>query len=358
MKKWTTEDFDSYLMNRMDSESRDLFQQDLGNDSKLADEFFAHSGTVHLIQKAFDRKILRKRIIKIHHESFGDKDLMIHLKTERRRRIFIATGQLAAAASVAAIVTVALLYMLNGLGMSHKDAYMELRNEVQDIYSTQEVLKREIKRSNEPQVLFTGSSFALTSNGILATNYHVIRGLDSVWVSNYTDSLIRYTAAIVYSNPETDIALLKIVDPQFKGFGTLPYSRSNTRAEMGEYVFTLGFSKQDVVFGEGSVSSVSGYKSDTTSYQVSIPVNPGNSGGPLFDSKGYLLGMISGKNTLKEGVGFAVKSEYLFAALAELDKSDLENSPAIKYKNRISGKKRPDQLKTLQPLVFRVQIAR
>lgn len=358
MKNWTPEDFDDYMLKRMNPDNRDQFEHDISNNEALSEEFSSHIGTSELIKKSFDRKALRKRIRKIHHEAFAGKDLLLYQITERRKSILRATGQFAAAASVAALVTFGVLYLTNGIGIDHKDAYIELRNEVQGISSTQEYLKNEIKRNKQSPVLFTGTSFAVSSDGILATNYHVIRGLDSVWVSNYTDSLIRYTATIVYSNPKTDIALLKIVDPKFKGFGTLPYSHAPGCAEMGEYVFTLGYSKQDVVFGEGSVSSVSGYQSDTTSYQVSIPVNPGNSGGPLFNSHGHLLGIISGKNTSKEGAGFAVKSDFLIKALSELDESDPGYSPSISSKNRISNKKRTEQLKILQPLVFRVQIAR
>jgi len=358
MRHWTAEDFDQYMSRQMDSRDASLFAQALASDASLAEAFHQHQQLVSLMQQGFKRKELRRELKKIHREAISSKQPKSKIRQLINTRIFNLSAHIAAAATVAALVTFGVLYLTDGMGIGHKDAYMELRNEMNDIYSVQESLQREIKHGKQPPVRFTGTSFAVSSDGLLATNYHVIRGLDSVWVSNFTDSLVRYTAKIVYANPATDIALLRIADTTFKGFGVLPYTLKSQRAEMGEYVFTLGFSKQDVVFGEGSISSVSGYFSDTSSYQVSVPVNPGNSGGPLFDHHGNLIGMVSGKNAGKDGVGFAIKSEYLLLALADLDTSDPDYSPVLQSRNRIQQKKRTEQLRALQPLVFRVQIAR
>lgn len=358
MKHWTTEDFDQYLHHNMVEQERALFAKSLASDPELAKAYEEHCRFTSMMQQGFKRRDLRRELRKIHRETIQADKARPTVHRIKRRGILSFSTHIAAAAAVAALVTFGVLYITDGLGLGHKDAYMELRNEMNDIYNVQESLQREIRRGNQPPVRFTGTSFAITSDGLLATNYHVIRGLDSVWVSNHTDSFVRYTAKIVYANPATDIALLRITDTTFSGFGVLPFALKAGRAEMGEYVFTLGFSKQDVVFGEGSISSVSGYFSDTTAYQVSVPVNPGNSGGPLFDQQGNLIGMISGKNASKDGVGFAIKSEYLYQALDELNESDPGYTPQLQFRNRIQQKKRTEQLRTLQPLVFRVQIAR
>jgi serine protease Do len=357
MTRWHEEDFDLYLYGQMDNADRIAFESDLRNDPSLGERLMNHSRTIDLMQGTFRRKALKARLRTIHAEAFRWDNNVDPARALRARLLRIST-HLAAAAAVAAIVTFGIIYLYEGFGIDRKDAYVELRNEVNDIFSQQESIKNELRKSRQKPVLFTGTSFAVSSDGLLVTNYHVIRDLDSVWVSNYADTLVRYMAAIVYRNPDQDIALLKITDPQFTGFGRLPYSIAAKGADMGEYVFTLGYSKQDVVFGEGSISSVSGYFGDTTSYQISIPVNPGNSGGPLFDAHGNLLGMISGKNTLKDGVGFAIKSDYIFNAIHELADQQLESPPVVQLKNRIAGKKRTEQLKVLQTLVFRVQIAR
>lgn len=357
MKNWTLYDFDLYLMGRMPEDSMADFEDALKKDNDLMNKFLQHKETIMLLKRSFSRRKLKLQLHKIHHELFSDHSKIARIKT-RRRNIFFFAGNITAAASIAALVTLGILFLTNLLGFDNKDVYLELRNDLKDIYSEQEYIKKELKKSKQIPVLFTGTSFAVSSDGLLATNYHVIRGLDSVWVSNYSDSLVRYTAAIIYRDEELDIALLRIVDPEFNGFGRLPYSIPVRGADMGEYVYTLGYSKQEIVFNEGSISSVSGHNSDTTAYQISIPVNPGNSGGPLFDASGNLLGMISGKNTLKDGVGFAIKSNYIYSAISAVAANDPENEPQLLLKNSIAGKKRTDQLKTLQPLIFRVQIAR
>jgi len=358
MKRWTTEDFDHYTLGLMDQGEAAAFEQAMKEDHTLASAYQDHHDFVGLVRKGYSRKELRRHLKQVHQSAFGDAGLHRVKPPASGGKFVRFTLQMGVAAAVAALVTFSVLYYIIGPGFGRSEAYLELRNEVQHIHNAQEYLKRELKRSKQTPVLFTGTSFAVSSDGLLATNYHVIRGLDSVWVSNFTDSLVRYIATIVYANPETDIALLKIIDPQFNGFGSLPYGKAMHPAEMGEYVYTLGYSKQDVVFGEGSISSVSGYRSDTTSYQVSVPVNPGNSGGPLFDSRGNLLGMISGKNIMKDGVGFAIKADYLYEAISEFIESNPEFQPQLTFQNRISQRKRTEQLKAIQPLVFRVQIAR
>jgi serine protease Do len=359
MEQSNIERYDRYLLNRMSPHERKAFEEELSSNQALSDDYEAYRTAAMVVKRSFARKKMKKELQRLHYNSFKGKDLVSHLRAERRKRYLRFTAQLAVAASVATLITLSILHFTIGLGIGQSDVYVELRNEVQNIQDAQEYLKQELIRSKQTPVLFTGSSFAVSSDGLLATNYHVIRGLDSVWVSNYyMDSLVRYKAAIVYANRIKDIALLKIVDPSFKGFGELPYAISSTHAHMGEYVFTLGYSKQDIVFGEGSISSVSGYRSDTSSYQVSVPINPGNSGGPLFDQQGNLLGMISGKNIMKDGAGFAIKIDYLLEAIAELDGLDEAYSPAVNSRNKISNRKRSDQLKQIQPLVFRVQIAK
>ncbi len=355
MKRWTEEDFDQYYMGRMEPEARQHFEADLAADPELSARYESFAGLLRNLQKSFARKSMRKRLQAIHLEMNSAQEISVMLG--QRYRTYIRRS-LAWAASAAVFVTFSGLYLSGNLGARKDSAYLELRNEVQGISSEQESLKKEITRNQRRFVPYTGSSFVVSSDGMLATNLHVIRNLDSVWVTNFQDTLVRYKARIIYKNEATDIALLKIDDPAFRGFGKLPYAQPAETGDIAEYVFTLGYSKQDIVFGEGSISSVSGYYSDTTSYQVSIPVNPGNSGGPLFDAHGNFLGLISGKNTQKDGVGFAVKSQYIYQAMQEASEQEGVDEPILQFRNRLAGKNRTEQVKVLQPLVFKVEISR
>lgn len=61
----------------------------------------------------------------------------------------------------------------------------------------------------------------------------------------------------------------------------------------------------------GVISSKTGFQGDVTLYQISAPIQPGNSGGPLFDKKGNVIGIVSAKHTGAENVGYAIKTLYL-----------------------------------------------
>ena len=121
-------------------------------------------------------------------------------------------------------------------------------------------------------------------------------------------------------------------------------------------MFTLGYPREDVVYGEGALSARSGFEGDTAFYQISIPVNPGNSGGPLLDERGNLIGVVSGRQNDVESAAFATKSSYLVRLVDSLQNA----APAVPYNlpryNYLAGSPRPQQLKKLQDYVFVVKV--
>src|SRR6185436_3333739 len=68
---------------------------------------------------------------------------------------------------------------------------------------------------------------------------------------------------------------------------------------------------QDVKLTTGIISSVNGYQGNANSYQITAPVQPGNSGGPVFDEQANLVGVINAKHVLAENATYAIKSTYL-----------------------------------------------
>ncbi|HWY33719.1 MAG TPA: trypsin-like peptidase domain-containing protein, partial [Nitrosopumilaceae archaeon] len=124
-------------------------------------------------------------------------------------------------------------------------------------------------------------------------------------------------------------------------------------SDLGEKIFTLGYPSYDIVYGEGTISSSSG-SGDTAMYQISIPVNPGNSGGPLLDEQGYIVGLVRGKNALAEGTGFAVKAQYIYQLINNIDNKELKNELFLTKRNNIKSLKRSEQIKRIEPFVFNV----
>ena len=110
------------------------------------------------------------------------------------------------------------------------------------------------------------------------------------------------------------------------------------------------------MYGKGYLSAKTGFAGDTVSYQISIPVNPGNSGGPLLDSKGNVIGIISGKQTRTDGAAFAIKTNYLLKSLEAIPEADLDRNLSLNAKNSISSLNRKEQLKKIQDYVFMVRV--
>jgi len=97
---------------------------------------------------------------------------------------------------------------------------------------------------------------------------------------------------------------------------------------------------EEVKLTNGIVSSKTGYKGDISLYQISAPVQPGNSGGPLFDKNGNLLGVINAKHSYAENAGYAIKVNYLVSLMDLLPITI--NQPTS---NTLNGKSLTEQVK-------------
>lgn len=168
---------------------------------------------------------------------------------------------------------------------------------------------------SKPQA-WTGTGYAI-GNGYIATNYHVAGEAKTISVKGIKgDMNTGYTAEMVASDKTNDIAILRITDPNFKGFGTIPYAVQQRMADVGEDVFVLGYPLTQALGNEikltnGIISSRTGFQGDISTYQMSAPVQPGNSGGPMFDSKGNVIGIVVAGVHGAENVGYAIKTSYL-----------------------------------------------
>lgn len=166
-----------------------------------------------------------------------------------------------------------------------------------------------------------GTGFFVDERGYIATNYHVVDGAKAMQVTLTRNGKSEsYPATVVLSDKQNDLSIIKINAPSFKPMATIPYGLCTRLKETGSDVFTLGYPMADVMgseikFTDGKISSRSGIQGDVTVYQITVPIQPGNSGGPLFDDNGNIVGISSA--TLNrdyfrsENVNYAVKSSYL-----------------------------------------------
>lgn len=171
-----------------------------------------------------------------------------------------------------------------------------------------------IKEAAEEQ--WSGTGFAL-NDGYIATNYHVVENAKSIKIRGIKGEFnIDYNATVVSTDKLNDLAIIKIIDNRFSDFGTIPYRVKTSISEVGENIFVLGYPLTTTMGDEiklttGVISAKTGFKGDVSLYQISAPVQPGNSGGPLFNSNGNIIGIVSSKHKGAENVNYAVKASYL-----------------------------------------------
>jgi S1-C subfamily serine protease len=191
-------------------------------------------------------------------------------------------------------------------------------------------------QSNPPQQDFgerpqsgvqTGTAW-LTASGYAITNYHVVSGKQTIVLVNSRGE--EMPATIIASDELNDVALLNVAD-RSRLPAALPLACSS--AQLGSRVFTIGFPRVDVMgktpkLSLGIISSVNGLYDDPASYQISVPVQPGNSGGPLLNMRGEVVGLITsmlGSSESANGdtrpipnINYALKAERIEKLLQEL----------------------------------------
>lgn len=203
---------------------------------------------------------------------------------------------------------------------------------------------------------WSGTGFALR-NGYIATNYHVVENAKSIRVQGIRGSFnTEYNATVVSTDKYNDLAIIKINDNRFNGFGTIPYRVKTTTSEVGEDVFVLGYPLTTTMGDEiklttGVISSKTGFQGDVSLYQISAPIQPGNSGGPLFDGDGNLIGIVNAKHRGAENVSYAIKASYL----NNLAESASSIASILPTNNAVSGMSLSNKVKSLKNFVFMIK---
>jgi serine protease Do len=352
-----------YLNDEMTEEERFRFEALRRENDAVNSKVLEHKHFTRCLNEMGERIAFENRLNSIHDEidihalkeEFIEKPMwIVELWRNHHSKISVA-------ASVAIFAIASTLFLSGYFNTSKQiSTYSALRREVASIKRSQNALIRDVKSSvasnsvKEDPSHFGGTGFALSPDGYIATNYHVINGADSVYVQNAEG--ISYKAKTIYINPAYDIAVLQVIDDNFSPLAQIPYTFKKSTSDLGEDVYTLGYPKDEAVYGKGYLSSATGYNGDTVAYQVSIPVNPGNSGGPLLDAKGNVIGMISGKQTQADGAAFAIKSNYILDAIEYIDTDSLHKKLTLSSKNYMSSLNRTQQIKKLHNYVFMIKV--
>ncbi|MGY4499928.1 S1-C subfamily serine protease [Bradyrhizobium sp. GM24.11] len=172
--------------------------------------------------------------------------------------------------------------------------------------------------ASKPAKPKSGTGFVVSANGHIVTNHHVIDGCSDL-KGNLTGEAAM-VLRVVSSDANNDLALLQAPSTAtFKEFARI----RNRSIRSGDSVVAIGFPfhgllTSDFTVTTGIVSSLSGMRNDSRFLQISAPVQPGNSGGPLFDTTGQIVGVVTGKldglrvavatGSIPENINFAIKT--------------------------------------------------
>ena len=162
-----------------------------------------------------------------------------------------------------------------------------------------------------------GSGIIIDKSGIVATNYHIVSNKSTCEIVVRDGHTIKtYKTKLLVADRVNDLALLQIEDKDFQTFASLPFTIKSDICETGTSIFSMGYPLSqymgdEVKITDGIISSITGYQGDVVTYQISAPIQPGSSGGPLFDKKGNLIGITNGGISAAQNVGYAIKSTYL-----------------------------------------------
>ena len=150
-----------------------------------------------------------------------------------------------------------------------------------------------------------GTAWPLAS-GFVVTNSHVVAGSRKIALLDQTGA--KFAAWPVLRDDVNDLVFLQVDKPQ-KLPAALPLAEARTR--LGSSVFTIGFPRIDVMgktpkLSNGVISGLQGLRDDPCSYQTTVPIQPGNSGGPIFNLNGEVVGIVASMVGIRDEASGAI----------------------------------------------------
>ncbi len=366
------ETVERYILGQMSPDERVRFEQLRKSNAEIDQAVVEHTYFLQQMNR-FDETRQLKNTLNETHIHLAEKGLIQSPKLKGKAKVvylynrYKKVSMIAASiAGITALTISALVWSFNPAKTANQEDVVQLKRDLDNfgkkviqIQKENRVLTQKIddaKEENPAPIRYKsgGTGFLIDTKGFIVTNAHVVMDARHIAVQNTTG--VDLSAEVVYSDLQRDLAILKITDKSFKSPSSIPYAIRRSGGELAEAIFTLGYPRNDIVYGDGYISSRTGYNGDTLACQIAIPANRGNSGSPILNRNGEVIGIISNKENTVEGAVFAIHSKFIFEALSDLQKDSSYRNLKISTTSSLKGNERMQQVKKIADFVFMVKV--
>ena len=356
-----------YIRGEMKTDERVYFEQLRKTNPEVDQLVVEHTLFIHQMNEVGELRKFRSTLNEVHTD-LAEKGLINSDRLKGNAKVVYLWKKYkrvaAIAASIAGITTLTISLLVWSLSPKAPGSELEELNRKIGIVDKKandndrkiNSVEKKINTST-PTIVYTtgGTGFMIDAKGYLVTNAHVVRNAKTVVVQNKKGD--NFNARVVFTDFAKDLVILKIEDDSFKNLTPVPYGISKASSDLAESIYTLGYPRNDeMVYGQGYLSAKTGLNGDSLSCQITIAANPGNSGGPVLNHNGEVVGVLSTRQVSAEGVVFAIQSKYIYTVLNDLKKFDTSMKVKAPVASSLKGMDRTQQVKKIEDYVFMVKV--